>query len=56
MVIRHGEEPDGSHPGVDAQGNKDDSSSTFTKTADGRQFAQVPELVLPGDKNTVIKN
>ena len=29
---------------------------TFTKTADGWQFAQVPELVLPGDKDTVIKN
>jgi broad specificity phosphatase PhoE len=28
MVIRHGEKPDGSHPGVDAQGNKDDSSLT----------------------------
>jgi broad specificity phosphatase PhoE len=30
MVIRHGEKPDGSHPGVDAQGNKDDSSLTAT--------------------------
>ena len=30
MVIRHGEKPDGSHPGVDAQGNKDDSSLTKT--------------------------
>jgi broad specificity phosphatase PhoE len=30
MVIRHGEKPDGSHPGVDAQGNKDDSSLTET--------------------------
>ena len=28
MVIRHGEKPDGSHPGVDAQGNEDDSSLT----------------------------
>jgi broad specificity phosphatase PhoE len=30
MVIRHGEKPDGSHQGVDAQGNKDDSSLTET--------------------------
>jgi broad specificity phosphatase PhoE len=30
MVIRHGEKPDGSHPGVDAQGNEDDSSLTET--------------------------
>jgi len=30
MVIRHGEKPDGSHPGVDAQGKKDDSSLTET--------------------------
>jgi len=30
MVIRHGEKPDGSQPGVDAQGNKDDSSLTET--------------------------
>jgi broad specificity phosphatase PhoE len=29
---------------------------TFTRTADGWQFAQVPELVLPGDQDTVIKN
>ena len=28
MVIRHGEKPDGSHPGVDAQGKDDDSSLT----------------------------
>jgi broad specificity phosphatase PhoE len=28
MVIRHGEKPDGTHPGVDAQGNTDDSSLT----------------------------
>jgi hypothetical protein len=28
MVIRHGEKPDGSNPGVDAQGNHDDSSLT----------------------------
>jgi broad specificity phosphatase PhoE len=28
MVIRHGEKPDGSEPGVDAEGNKDDSSLT----------------------------
>jgi broad specificity phosphatase PhoE len=28
---------------------------TFTKTANGWQFAQVPELVLPGDQDTVIK-
>jgi broad specificity phosphatase PhoE len=30
MVIRHGEKPDGSHPGVDAQGKPDDSSLTAT--------------------------
>jgi broad specificity phosphatase PhoE len=30
MVIRHGEKPDGSDPGVDAQGRKDDSSLTAT--------------------------
>ena len=30
MVIRHGEKPDGSDPGVDAQGNKDNSSLTET--------------------------
>jgi broad specificity phosphatase PhoE len=29
---------------------------TFTRTADGWQFAQVPELVLPGDQDTVINN
>ena len=29
---------------------------TFTKTAEGWQFAQVPELVLPGDQDTAIKN
>lgn len=28
MVIRHGEKPDGSAPGIDAQGNEDDSSLT----------------------------
>jgi broad specificity phosphatase PhoE len=28
MVIRHGEKPDGSKPGVDARGNQDDSSLT----------------------------
>jgi len=30
MVIRHGEKPDGSAPGVDAAGKKDDSSLTAT--------------------------
>lgn len=30
MVIRHGEKPDGSDPGVDAVGNEDDSSLTET--------------------------
>jgi hypothetical protein len=30
MIIRHGEKPDGSHPGVDAKGNPDDSSLTET--------------------------
>lgn len=28
MIIRHGEKPDGSTPGVDAQGHEDDSSLT----------------------------
>jgi hypothetical protein len=28
MIIRHGEKPDGSHPGVDANGKADDSSLT----------------------------
>jgi broad specificity phosphatase PhoE len=28
MIIRHGEKPDGSNPGVDAKGEKDDSSLT----------------------------
>jgi broad specificity phosphatase PhoE len=28
MIIRHGEKPDASHPGVDADGNPDDSSLT----------------------------
>ncbi|WP_345603478.1 histidine phosphatase family protein [Pseudonocardia adelaidensis] len=28
MVIRHGEKPEGSQPGIDAQGNEDDSSLT----------------------------
>jgi len=28
MIIRHGEKPDSSHPGVDASGNRDDSSLT----------------------------
>ena len=29
---------------------------TFTKTADGWQFAQIPELVLPEDEASVIKD
>jgi hypothetical protein len=29
---------------------------TFTKTADGWQFAQIPELVLPQDEASVIKD
>ena len=29
---------------------------TFTRTADGWRFAQVPEFVLAGDQDTVIKN
>ena len=28
---------------------------TFTRTADGWHFAQLPELLLPGDRDTVIK-
>jgi hypothetical protein len=27
---------------------------TFTKTADGWQFAQLPELLLPQDQDSVI--
>lgn len=30
MVIRHGEKPDGVHPGIDANGRPDDSSLTAT--------------------------
>lgn len=30
MIIRHGEKPDGSHPGIDADGNEDSSSLTAT--------------------------
>jgi broad specificity phosphatase PhoE len=30
MIIRHGEKPDGANPGVDANGEKDDSSLTET--------------------------
>jgi broad specificity phosphatase PhoE len=30
MIIRHGEKPDDSNPGIDAQGNQDDSSLTET--------------------------
>ena len=29
---------------------------TFTRTADGWQFAQVPQLLLPGDLNNVIED
>jgi hypothetical protein len=29
---------------------------TFTNTADGWQFAQIPELVLPQDEASVIKD
>ena len=29
---------------------------TFTKTADGWQFAQLPELVLPQDQATPIQD
>ena len=31
------------------------ASGAFTKTAAGWQFAQVPELVMPEDQNTVIE-
>jgi broad specificity phosphatase PhoE len=44
MVIRHGEKPDGSDPGIDAQGNEDDSSLT----AVGWQRAErLPDLFDP---------
>jgi hypothetical protein len=54
MIIGHGEKLDGSDPGIDAQGTKDDSSLTatgwerakgliwlFTKTGDGWRFSQL---------------
>jgi hypothetical protein len=41
---------------VDWPDDRFDLVWTFTKTADGWQFAQVPELVLPGDQDTVIEN
>jgi len=43
-------------PPSDWPDNRFDVVWTFTRTADGWQFAQVPELVLPGDTDTAIKN
>jgi len=59
---QHGELPDiaAAFPGVtpapptDWPGDRFDVIWTFTRTADGWQFAQLPELVLPQDQNTVI--
>ena len=59
---QHGELPDiaAAFPGVtptppaDWPGDRFDVVWTFTKAADGWQFAQLPELVLPQDQNTVI--
>jgi len=43
-------------PPSDWPDDRFDLAWTFTRTADGWRFAQVPELVLPGDQDTVIKN
>jgi broad specificity phosphatase PhoE len=43
-------------PPADWPDSRFDVVWTFTRTADGWQFAQVPELLLPGDKDAVIKN
>jgi broad specificity phosphatase PhoE len=52
MIIRHGEKPDGSHPGVDAQGNPDDSSLTATGWQRAKRlvdlFDPVPGPPRPG--------
>lgn len=42
-------------PPSDWPDNRFDVVWTFTRTADGWQFAQVPEMLLPQDKDTVIK-
>ena len=49
MVIRHGEKPDGSHPGVDAQGNEDDSSLTETGWERANRLADLfdPDMGSP---------
>lgn len=59
---QHGEIPDiaAAFPDVtpappkDWPGSRFDVVWTFTKTADGWRFAQLPELLLPQDKDTVI--
>jgi broad specificity phosphatase PhoE len=59
---QHGELPDiaAAFPDVTPTPPKDwpddrfDVIWTFTKTADGWRFAQIPELLMPGDENTVI--
>jgi broad specificity phosphatase PhoE len=59
---QHGELPDiaAAFPDVTPKPPKDwpddrfDVIWTFTKTADGWTFAQIPELLMPGDGNTVI--
>jgi broad specificity phosphatase PhoE len=43
-------------PPTDWPDDRFDIVWTFTMTADGWRFAQVPELVLPTDQYTVIKN
>ena len=59
---QHGELPDiaKAFPDVTPKPPKDwpddrfDVIWTFTKTADGWRFAQIPEQLMPGDQNTVI--
>jgi broad specificity phosphatase PhoE len=41
MIIRHGEKPDGSDPGIDARGGKDDSSLTATGWQRAKQLVDL---------------
>ena len=60
---QHGEIPDiaAALPGVTPQPPSDWPDDTFdviwtlTKTADGRHFAELPELVLPQDRAETIR-